>query len=465
MRAQFVRLGHVLPFAAVATSLFAAGCTDSVTPTDADTEAAMSAVSTRPTEAELKAFTGRGIDAEFSRLSRQIPGFGGMYFDRTGRLNVFVKAQGGAAITADVAGRLRSVGGAAVQTRLRRDPTIVTVAAAYDFNELQVWKARLSGIFGVRGVAFLDVDESQNRLRIGLTASGSQRAVEQALKRAGVPREAVIISPSSGIEKMKTLQDPFRRIPAGVQIVFPSGGGLFACTLGFNALLPGDSRNFFVTASHCSDVQGGNQRTPYHQPFPANSSNQIGVEFRDPNYGSASGNCVFYPGFRCRFSDALLARYRVGFAPQHGRIVRTEFARTRFGSLEIDTRNPRFRIIGEFEFPFLGETAHKIGRSTGWTRGNVVLTCVDTFVGGTDIVQICQDFVQAGVVGGDSGSTVFELGSDFGLGDDEVFLIGVLWGGGTLGGAPVFVLSSMENIEVELGPLTTEFGARVASAQ
>ncbi len=69
---------------------------------------------------------------------------------------------------------------------------------------------------------------------------------------------------------------------------------------------------------------------------------------------------------------------------------------------------------------------------------------------GTDIVQICQDWVLAGSQGGDSGAGVWEQ-----AGEDEVLLVGILWGGGTLDGAPVFIFSSMEQIEQELGQLST----------
>ena len=63
----------------------------------------------------------------------------------------------------------------------------------------------------------------------------------------------------------------------------------------------------------------------------------------------------------------------------------------------------------------------------------------------------------AGVRGGDSGSGVFER-----LGGNRIALVGVLWGGGDLDGAPVFVFSAMENIEQELGPLTTFPGSMLA---
>jgi hypothetical protein len=42
--------------------------------------------------------------------------------------------------------------------------------------------------------------------------------------------------------------------------------------------------------------------------------------------------------------------------------------------------------------------------------------------------------------------------------------VGILWGGGTLDGAPVFVFSAMEQIEQELGQLSTSAFDLLASA-
>ena len=56
------------------------------------------------------------MDAEFTRMApREIPGFGGMYYDKTGKLTVHMKPPAGrvsALRSADVAGRLRAVGNA-----------------------------------------------------------------------------------------------------------------------------------------------------------------------------------------------------------------------------------------------------------------------------------------------------------------------------------------------------------------
>jgi len=451
----------------VAAVAFGGACASDDRAAGPTAPAAEAAISTAPAQAA----PGRGIDAEFSRLAAQVPGFGGMYYDRTGRLNVYVaRGQAGAALrSADVVGRLRAAGGADVQRRLQSSQVTVR-EASYDYQQLQRWKSSLRKVFSVKGVVYTDIDEASNRVRIAITPAASQAAVERVVTAAGVPRGAVTYTRSSPITALKTVRDRFRPVPAGAQIVFPAPSvgedALFVCTIGFNARIPSQpDQRFFVTASHCSDVQGGNQHTPYYQPDPfiSNpSNNRIAFEFKDPQYGNPGGLCV-YEGARCRLADALLARYTTPSNAQIGKIARTTFGLSRIGSMIIDPNHPRWNIVGEFGFPFLGEEAHKVGRTTGWTHGPVVATCVDVGVTGSDIVEICQDIVFAGVRGGDSGSGVFERAA---ANSSDVFLTGVLWGGGTdENGATVFVFSAMENIEAELGPLATSPGPLFASAQ
>jgi hypothetical protein len=382
-----------------------------------------------------------------------------MYYDKAGRLNVNVTNAHGnvTARAADLVARLRAAGGAAVQRRLST-ASVTVRAAKYDYAQLQDWKGRLGRIFTVQGVIYTDIDEASNRLQIALSPAASQRSAERVLAAAGVPLEAVTFKRMQPITPLTTLQDRLRPVPGGAQIVFPApsegADAFFVCTIGFNAKIPSrPNANFFVTASHCSDIQGGNQHTPYYQPIPHLSNlsrDRIAVEFDDPRYGDPGGLC--YEGFTCRLADALLARYE-GASPNFGKIARTTFALQRIGSLIIDPNHPRWNIIGEFAFPFLGETAHKVGRSSGWTNGPVIATCVDVEATGTGHVELCQDIVFAGVRGGDSGSGVFERAD---ASSSDIFLTGVLWGGGTDdSGATIFVFSPMENIEFELGPLTT----------
>jgi hypothetical protein len=111
----------------------------------------------------------------------------------------------------------------------------------------------------------------------------------------------------------------------------------------------------------------------------------------------------------------------------------------------------RFRITSK-GVATLAEIVNKVGRTTGWTSGEVSKKCVNTGVSGTNIVQLCQDWVRAASGGGDSGSPVFKIIVN---GGNDVQLRGMLWGGGTeKNGTQVFVYSPIANIEEELGPIS-----------
>src|SRR5688572_16535791 len=114
MRTKTVRgTRKLLLLTLVPAVALAGGCTDASAPDP--TPAAPDPASAVET-AQLQARPGRGIDAEFTRLAREVPGFGGMHYDNSGRLNVYLKSQPGAALrAADMVGRLRAVGGPAVQ--------------------------------------------------------------------------------------------------------------------------------------------------------------------------------------------------------------------------------------------------------------------------------------------------------------------------------------------------------------
>ena len=118
--------------------------------------------------------------------------------------------------------------------------------------------------------------------------------------------------------------------------------------------------------------------------------------------------------------------------------------------------NGSLEIAGDFAISgqgaaSVGQTANKVGRTTGWTQGLVTRTCVNTGVSASNIVLLCQDFVENTVpivAGGDSGSPVFRVNNS-----GRATLLGNLWGGNSSG--TLFVYSPIANIEHELGPLTT----------
>jgi streptogrisin C len=233
-----------------------------------------------------------------------------------------------------------------------------------------------------------------------------------------------------------TLRDKVRPVVGGLQIRFSN----YFCSLGFNATRAGVAG--YVTAAHCSTTQGGVDGTQYYQPLNQVTDEFIGTEIADPKFFRNNG-CP--RGAKCRWSDSNFSDGADNVSFTLGRIAKTTGANN--GSLE---------IAGEFAITAkgtatVGQTANKVGRTTGWTQGTVSRTCANSGVSGTNIILLCQDFVDSTVqivAGGDSGSNVFRTNPD-----GSVTLLGVLWGGNTAG--TQFVYSPIANVERELGALTT----------
>ena len=213
--------------------------------------------------------------------------------------------------------------------------------------------------------------------------------------RPGVPREAVVFQEAAPFEDLATLRDKLRPVPGGAQIVFSN----FFCTLGFNAYR-GNVFGFVVN-SHCTNVRGEADGTRYSQSVPA--SGAIGTEVVDPGFSTAPP-CP--AGRRCRMSDAAFAKYDKTSLGGLGKIARTTSNGTETGSVTLKNAGARLTITARTGSPLEGDTVHKIGRTTGWTFGTVLGTCLDAN-NSTDVTLFCQTIVRAGSGGGDSGSPVF----------------------------------------------------------
>jgi hypothetical protein len=147
----------------------------------------------------------------------------------------------------------------------------------------------------------------------------------------------------------------------------------------------------------------------------------------------------------CRYSDSNFSEGADGVDFPVGSIAKTTGPNN--GSLEVVGT---FRIAASGPAT-VGQIANKVGRMTGWSQGLVTRTWSHTGVSASNIVLLCQDFVESSVqlvAGGDSGSPVFRI-----AGGDGVTLLGNLWGGNSSG--TLFVYSPISGIESELGSLTT----------
>jgi hypothetical protein len=330
-----------------------------------------------------------------------------------------------------------------------RDPTGPTgpleLSGSARQDSLAHWFRRSSpAVLALAGSVFADHDEANNRLLFGVENAHAIRGVSTALERLGVPRSAFAVEVVEPIHMVATLRDQFRPTQGGIQIHFTQ----FLCTLGFNA--DDGTQRSFITNSHCTGKQGGVENTAYYQPTSTVNSTVIANEVEDPQY-FRGGACP--KGRKCRFSDSSRARYGTSTESTRGRIAQTSGPNN--GSLTVTgafTITSQDNTTTNFT---TGTIVNKIGRTTGWTQGNVTNTCVHTNVSGTNITQLCQTFVSnpGGAVvvgGGDSGSGVFRVTSG-----SSVQLVGILWGGN--GSGTQFVFSPLKQIRDEIGPITATF--------
>jgi hypothetical protein len=305
--------------------------------------------------------------------------------------------------------------------------------------DLEARHQRLRPLFELAGVVFTDADETSGRFVVGVQNRGIQGLIRARLAVLGVPSASVDIVEAEPIVQVATLRDTSLPVVAGVQIRFSN----YVCSLGFNAIRNGVAG--FVTASHCSDSQGSVDGTSYYQPLNQVPAEFIGTEMVDPPYKRGVGaGCP--KGRLCRRSDSNFSAYNG--TPFSFTIART--TGPNIVSLQIDNTNPSF-VIGGKGPAVRNDTVNKVGRTTGWTTGQVSRTCANTGVSGSNLVLLCQDFVDGNgqiVAGGDSGSPVFRIEAD-----GSATLLGNLWGGNTSG--TQFVYSPIANIEDELGALAT----------
>lgn len=381
-----------------------------------------------------------GLDGRFAELARQVPGFGGYFFDEQGDLNVYLtdpsQEPAARAAVADVASRRPERSG----RPWSRPAAVVVRLGDYDFLQLDGWRGRLGAAFTIPGVQFLDTDEAGNRVVVGVTSGEASAAVQGLAGRLGIPREAVVIEVVPPIEPIASLQDPVRPLVGGLQIDF--GGS--QCTLGANVWYTNHAQGIpvgtlgFLTAAHCSNTWRATDGTVYSQ-----GGQQIGQERWDPPPFTNAQNTRCPAGARCRWSDVSFVAYDANVDRRQGAVAHTlyrGFGPWQTGSLDISSSSPHFLYVGMVN-PVVGTYLEKVGRTTGWTVGSVSRTCADYTVLGRTV--LCQDQVEAYAEGGDSGSPVFRMSSD-----SYASFAGIVWAKTGAGG---FIFSNLDRIQADLG--------------
>ena len=186
------------------------------------------------------------------------------------------------------------------------------------------------------------------------------------------------------------------------------------CTIGFVASSR-DHGSVIVTNAHCSNALGSTDGTIYGQPTNVNNafeSDWFGQEVYDPPLlNKYTWNCFF----GCRNSDANFVStsingsgYSFGRGAALGKVARPNGPTTSINdtSTRINTSAPQLTITGETRAWAVGSAVHKIGRTTGWTRGSLTYYCKKKRG------YYCQDGANYVFRVGDSGAPVFRLNTD-----------------------------------------------------
>jgi hypothetical protein len=458
--------------AAIAALVLLAACSDQVNPAGPQRKPPADAVQNANAEdqALVRVPASGKLRARPDRLSlriaKQVPAFGGG-FVKDGVLHVHIAEMA-------AAGHARSVIASEMRRGGRTDLNeVVFIPARYRFQQLESWHGRLSSGGGIpHPILYTEVDERENRVRIGIERAELEAVIRAELAKKQIPDEAVVFRVDvPAVPANHNLRDKVRPSRAGTQTraTYSGSPDHLVCTQGPNVWY--QSRRHFVLNSHCTqDVDaygwGGWTGAAIHQPNQGpwynRNANRIGTEVSDP---------AFYQGYwcdpnqasgGCRWSDAALVENSntdwdfAGIARPINRVFLPSYV----GSLDINGTFPR---IGMNDTWWTGDQLDKVGRTTGWTSGTVETTCRTVYLTSNQGSYgfICSGVVQAGGGSGDSGSPVFQFTST------SAHLAGIMFGiyasrqENLYGEWPLtgerFIFSRWEEVDWELGwygPLT-----------
>src|SRR3954469_21308846 len=128
------------------------------------------AVSAAPEPIPDTALQRASLDEQLATVARNVPGFGGMFFDENGDLSIYLihaehkEAAKRHLVDAFGTQRLSSkepAPGRGADRRKLPPGEVRVVQGQFGFDELEQWRKSAAGVLNVEGVVFTDVDESR----------------------------------------------------------------------------------------------------------------------------------------------------------------------------------------------------------------------------------------------------------------------------------------------------------------
>lgn len=251
----------------------------------------------------------RGIREDFRDMSKEVPGFTGVFRDESG--NVVIAA------TRELSQgeRAKVLAWAHARQYLSGNTTTSEVSARhvpFDYASLYDAFIGLRTAIGKSGaLTSARIDETTGQIVMGVYPKSDILGLSTSARSLGIPDNMVRWERQEPVVLTASLSDIIRPIAAGLEILRPSGG---ACSLGplgwkFD---PGTgaidySILFGMTASHCTSSRYAVQGDVFGQPNP---SNPIGVEVDEAPIWTG-GTC---PYTSCQNADVAVIKINADVA-------------------------------------------------------------------------------------------------------------------------------------------------------
>lgn len=373
-------------------------------------------------------------DYEQFRIGKEVPGYGGGYFD-SGDYVIRLRDRGQAEAARQAVAR--RIGSSLRQVSPRGElPRFRYREADYDIQQLTAWRITASFARNViPEIVMIATSMADNRLEIGLSDPAAADRIREELADWGIPREAIQFI---GIAKVEftadeTLTAFTERPRGGIGIITEQGtsGSSSGCSIGLvmegKVGTPQYGNYRFMTASHCTRTMSANNSTYFHQPA---SPNLIGMEIADPPVYPYNPNYVaLHPCFSswgCLESDVAIVEER-GAARQWNRGFSYIAKPPVKASTRLDSPNSNFYVVGTTNAQSEGAPVQKVGAATGWTSGSIYRSCMEIPVpndgSGRRAVMPCQVLATYVNSKGDSGGPVFSF--EFESFQDNVIFRGI----------------------------------------
>lgn len=384
------------------------------------------------------------LDEAYARMARIVPGFGGIFFDESDVLNVYLVDPN------TVQKALPALEFLLVD---RWGDGIIPPASTwkvlqgrYDFIQLNEWHNKIIHFISNPNVAMSDIDERHNRLTVGLKELKPvmQHQVAQEIEELGIPLEAIAFKEYQGSEPTGSLRDKQRPVIGGVVSD--------ACTLGLVVNRSGTPG--FIINAHCTPTPGAieNPRAPIYQPYGYLTDHLIGHETFDPAGFIGTGKphpngpeWTCRRGERCRWSDSAFVTRATGVTSNQGVIAKPDRL-SRPGNISLNIAGS-WSIVALMFGPPDGTRINKVGAKTGWTEGRVVGTCTREF-SLANIQLLCQYKADYYLEPGDSGAPVFIIRPS---NPNTVALVGLHWGRERLGTKDAIFSPMRDGVMKDLG--------------